>query len=198
MLPWAVTAAQRNALEEKIGVMKVSDTSELEPANASRADNPFSDPAEERLNLLICRIYSKLVSTSAPVLRTLGINMHASQVLIGLIESGSMAVGDLSRHIAVDLSTVSHVLRRLERDGLVKRVREIKDNRVVIVTLTEAGVSLATKCRKMALQHEELMLQSISKKERDMFKRTLGRVYDNEIIAEVRGELTAENIQKGS
>lgn len=198
MLPSVVTVRKRNAFGEMIGMMKVIDTKGPEPANAPHSDTAVSDPAEERLNLLICRIYSKLVSISAPVLRTLGISIHASQVLIGLIENGPMTVGDLSRHIAVDLSTVSHVLRRLEQDGLVKRMRETKDNRVVIATLTESGVSLATRCRKMALRHEEQMLQSISQEERKMFKRTLGRVYDNEITAEVRGELTAENIQKES
>jgi DNA-binding MarR family transcriptional regulator len=173
-------------------------TTSFTNAGSPQAGGPIRDAADERLNLLICRIYSKLAASSGPVLRTLGISIHASQVMIALVESGSMTVGDLSRHIAVDLSTVSHVLRRLENDGLVQRVREKKDNRVVIATLTKTGAAMATKCRKMALQHEELMLHSISRDERDKFKRMLGQVFENEIAAEVGGALTAENIQKGA
>ena len=44
--------------------------------------------------------------------------------------------------MSLSLATVTTILNRLERNGLVNRVRSSVDRRRVIVTLTEAGQAL--------------------------------------------------------
>lgn len=172
---------------EMDGTMDATGTTIASARNSPGQEGAGEDPANERLNFLICRIYSKMAGVAGPVHRSLGISLHASQVMMGLLERGPLPIGDLSRFVAIDLSTVSHVLRRLEHDGLALRIREERDNRVVIAKLTEAGNAMAAKCRKMTLYHEEKMFASIPQAERIRFKRMLGKIYENEISAEAEG-----------
>ena len=51
-------------------------------------------------------------------------------------------VSDIAKAVSLSLATVTTILNRLERNGLVNRVRSAVDRRRVIVTLTEAGQTL--------------------------------------------------------
>lgn len=62
--------------------------------------------------------------------------------LLVLWETGSATVGELGDRLQLDSGTLSPLLRRLERSGLVTRIRQQPDERVVTVALTENGRSL--------------------------------------------------------
>lgn len=121
-----------------------------------------------------------LVDASGSQFRTLGLSIPATRVLISLCESeGELTVGTLAETTSIDLSTTSHILRRLEGRGLVNRERDTHDNRVVYAGLTEAGRLVATQCRDASLRHEEVLLGDISAKDQKLLKQLLVRVYDN-------------------
>ena len=56
-----------------------------------------------------------------------------------IAKSPGIKVSDLARQLAVHLSTVSNMLRRLESLALVKRLRIGEDHRVVLLQLTAKG-----------------------------------------------------------
>lgn len=59
-------------------------------------------------------------------------------MLIGtLFHHGEMKVSDLSEKLGLSNSTVSGILDRLEKQGLVERMRSKEDRRVVYVNITE-------------------------------------------------------------
>lgn len=60
-------------------------------------------------------------------------------VLGELASAGETRVGELARKISLSHATVSGVLDRLEKRGLVRRTRGGSDRRSVTVALTEAG-----------------------------------------------------------
>ena len=60
-------------------------------------------------------------------------------VLEALYHLGSMTQGEVSSKILKSTSNLTTVIDNLERDGLVRRERDVKDRRVIYVHLTEAG-----------------------------------------------------------
>ncbi|MBN1965621.1 MAG: winged helix-turn-helix transcriptional regulator [Anaerolineae bacterium] len=63
---------------------------------------------------------------------------HAA-VLRFLIAQGPATVGDVQAHLYTSASTASAIISQLEEAGQVTRARSPDDNRVVIVTITDAG-----------------------------------------------------------
>ena len=51
-------------------------------------------------------------------------------------------VSDIAKAVSLSLATVTTILNRLERNGVVNRARSSVDRRRVIVTLTEEGQAL--------------------------------------------------------
>ncbi|MDT8446524.1 MAG: MarR family transcriptional regulator [bacterium] len=65
-------------------------------------------------------------------------------VCLGQIAAqGPVSVAHLAKAVFLSASTVVGILDRLELKGLVQRARDLKDRRVVWVSLTEAGQSFA-------------------------------------------------------
>jgi len=63
--------------------------------------------------------------------------------LLALHESGPLPLSHIAKLIMVKSSTVTGIIDRLERKGLVERVRTSRDRRVITIQLTEAGTRLA-------------------------------------------------------
>jgi len=63
--------------------------------------------------------------------------------LLALFENGSLPPSHIAKHMLVKSSTVTGVVDRLEQKGLVRRVRNSPDRRIVTIELTEAGTHLA-------------------------------------------------------
>ena len=59
------------------------------------------------------------------------------------------SVKDLSAALALDPGTLSPLLKRLEAAGLITRRRDPSDERVLAVTLTEAGQQLRSEAEKV-------------------------------------------------
>ena len=63
-------------------------------------------------------------------------------VLVTLWVEGEQTVGSLGDHLQLDSGTLSPLLRRMEKSGLVRRERRTGDERVVTVVIGEHGQEL--------------------------------------------------------
>jgi DNA-binding MarR family transcriptional regulator len=64
--------------------------------------------------------------------------------VIKMLETvGDLSLSDLSERIRAQNSTVTGIIDRMEREGLVTRERSTEDRRVVIIRLTEKGERIA-------------------------------------------------------
>lgn len=88
-----------------------------------------------------------------PMLDALGITYPQYLVLNVLGEEDGLTIGAIAGRLALESSTVTPPVKRLEQAGLVRRQRSQIDERLVQVTLTEAGrETLAqSNCLNMAL-----------------------------------------------
>jgi MarR family transcriptional regulator, organic hydroperoxide resistance regulator len=61
-------------------------------------------------------------------------------MLIGILaHHGEMKVSDLSEKLGLSNSTVSGIIDRLERQGVVERVRSSEDRRIVYISLSDSA-----------------------------------------------------------
>ena len=75
--------------------------------------------------------------------RQYGLTGSQSGVLRTLYQKGSLSSADLSRQLHVTPSNITGIIDRLEKKGLVQRVRKAEDRRVALINLTDSGQELS-------------------------------------------------------
>ena len=80
-----------------------------------------------------------------PLQREFGLTESQLGVLESVFHLGPLAQGQICEKILKSGSNVTTVVDNLERDGLVRRVRDEADRRVQVVHLTEQGRDLVTR-----------------------------------------------------
>ena len=82
-----------------------------------------------------------------PVLKPLGLTYTQYIVFLVLWEKDGLTVGELGEKLLLDNGTLSPLLKKLEQAGYVRRERSRDDERVGVITLTEAGRALREKAK---------------------------------------------------
>ena len=72
-----------------------------------------------------------------------GLTGPQSAVLRLLVNNGPLSSAELSRRLYVTPSNVTGIIDRLEKKGLVERIRKEGDRRVALINLTENGHQLS-------------------------------------------------------
>ncbi len=136
-------------------------------------------PLENLLPHLIHRNENQMTARFNRQARKYGVNAQAWRVLSALLAADDQKVGELAGNTAIELSTLSHLLTRMGRDGLVKRRRVGNDQRSVAVCLTPAGRALTEKVAPLAMAHERVALAGFDDDEARTLKALLRRVAEN-------------------
>ncbi len=77
-----------------------------------------------------------------PVLEPLGLTYSQYLVMLLLWEHEPASVGELGERLHLDTATMTPLLKRMERAGLVSRTRDPQDERRVLIGLTSKGRAL--------------------------------------------------------
>ncbi|MCW2244909.1 DNA-binding MarR family transcriptional regulator [Azospirillum fermentarium] len=110
---------------------------------------PNGDGAMLRLDSQLCfavysaaHAFTRLYKT---LLDALGLTYPQYLVMLILWEGDNLAVKELGGKLQLDSGTLTPLLKRLEAAGLIHRTRDPHDERLVRISLTEAGVDLRAK-----------------------------------------------------
>ena len=102
--------------------------------------------AELQLDNQVCfRLYTaaRLITQAyTPILTALGITYPQYLVLMVLWEKDEQPVNDIARRLVLETNTVTPLLQRMEKLGLVSRKKGEQDKRQQIVSLTKKGKQL--------------------------------------------------------
>ena len=93
-------------------------------------------------NQLCFRLYtaSRLMTQAYyPLFKALGISYPQYLVLMILWEKDRQPVNDIAKRLLLETNTVTPLLQRMEKEGLVSRQKDPVDSRKVIVSLTDKG-----------------------------------------------------------
>jgi len=104
------------------------------PETALRLDQQVCFPLYAASNLLIRRY--------RPLLEPLGLTYPQYLVMLVLWEASPLSVGEIGARLLLDSGTLTPLLKRLEKAGLVSRQRVADDERRVSITLTGEGRAL--------------------------------------------------------
>ena len=102
--------------------------------------------AELQLDNQICfRLYTAsrlVIQTYTPLLTALGITYPQYLVLMVLWEKDNLPVNDIAHRLMLETNTVTPLLQRMEKLGIVSRKKGEQDKRQQIVSLTKKGKEL--------------------------------------------------------
>lgn len=84
-----------------------------------------------------------------PFLDELGITYPQYLVLMVLWENDTRPVNDIAKKLILNTNTITPLLKRMEHQGLITRERSEKDERKVLVQLTEKGKGLQEKASQI-------------------------------------------------
>ena len=108
--------------------------------------NEFMDNEQLKLENQLCfRLYSAARLTMGayhPYLDPLGITYPQYLVLLVLWEQDKQPVCDIGKRLMLDTNTMTPLLQRMEKAGLITRTRGKEDTRQRIVSLTQQGKAL--------------------------------------------------------
>ena len=92
---------------------------------------------------------------------------------------GRLSQVSLAGCLDADPMTVSGILERLEKRGLIERHPDPADSRAKLATVTPAGEELVAATRRVRLGLVESALDGVSEAERAALLSILGRIRDN-------------------
>jgi DNA-binding MarR family transcriptional regulator len=88
---------------------------------------------------LVTRLYK-------PLLDPLGLTYPQYIVLLALWEDAPCSVSRIGERLLLNSNTLTPLLKRLEQLGYLCRTRRATDERVVEISLTDAGLALKSRC----------------------------------------------------
>ncbi|GGD67311.1 MarR family winged helix-turn-helix transcriptional regulator [Microbacterium murale] len=86
--------------------------------------------------------FRAVASVYRPLLEPLGVSYPQYLVLAVLWENDDLPVGKLVSRLQSDYGTITPLLKRMEKQGLIVRARNLQDERSVLVSLTPDGDAL--------------------------------------------------------
>lgn len=107
---------------------------------------------DQQLCFLLYATANRVARLYRPVLGAMGITFPQYLALLALWEKSPRTVGALGEALDLNFGTLTPLLKRLERQNLVRRRRDPADERRVIVELTEQGQALRAQAAEVPAQ----------------------------------------------
>jgi DNA-binding MarR family transcriptional regulator len=99
-------------------------------------------------------------------------------VLTSLSEQGAASQAALGRRLWIDRSDLHSILNDLEREGLVERLRDERDQRRNVVALTARGTTVLRRLDQEVDAAQATLLAPLSESERRTLHRLLAQLID--------------------
>ncbi|MFD2443844.1 MarR family winged helix-turn-helix transcriptional regulator [Bacillus sp. CGMCC 1.16607] len=103
---------------------------------------------------------------------------HGERKILGYLtfKKNEAISGELSEHLHLSTPRVAAALNTLSKKGFIKRNRDERDKRMVIVTITESGRSFALEEHEKAMVMIEQTLKKLGEHDAQEFVRIMKRI----------------------
>jgi len=133
-------------------------------------------PIEDQIVASIRRIIRAVDVHSRALVEEFGLTGPQLAVLREAARLGAVTVTPLARAVHLSQPTVTGILDRLERRRLVERLRDTRDRRSVMVSVTMAGQSLLNRTPSLLQDRFRRQLAKLAEWERTHILATLQRI----------------------
>ncbi len=153
--------------------MKVNECIFFQLASTTRNGINFWTKKLESLNLTVpqattLNFLEEIQSASIDTLNQL------SQSYLG--DGNGVSFHALSKQLNMTSPTLTGIVDRLEKNGMVERSPNPQDRRSILISLTEKGLGIVPEIRKAVTEANQLFLNALSKEEELMLRRLLNRL----------------------
>lgn len=93
---------------------------------------------------------SRVTKLYKPFLEPLELTFPQYLVILDLLNGSPRTVGELGARLGMDTGTITPLLKRLQAAGMLTRTRDAKDERRVLVDLTEASRAIEKDLRSIS------------------------------------------------
>lgn len=107
---------------------------------------------ENQLCFALVTAARNVVAIYRPILEPLGLTHPQYLVMLALWERAPRSLNDLAADLALEPASASPLVKRLEKEGLLRRTRSAEDERRLDIELTDAGAALREKALDVPLQ----------------------------------------------
>ena len=115
-----------------------------------------------------------------PYLSSMGVTAAQFMVVVRLVGAGSRkSASDLCKELSYDAGAMTRMIDRLESKGLVRRVRCMKDRRLIYLEVTEAGQAAYPKMMEVSVSVQNRFLRGFGRDEARRLKEFLERMLEN-------------------
>lgn len=140
---------------------------------------PLSDEAKVEVDAIvetIIYLYTESRRLTKQAARELGLTGPQLTVIKLLETFGDLSLSSLSERIRAQNSTVTGIIDRMEREGLVSRERSTSDRRVVYIRLTPKGSALAKSIEVEPMEIMRGVLGALNREDSRDLLRILGKL----------------------
>lgn len=150
-------------------------------SDAPKAGSAIGDyQLSESVGYLMSRVRSTMWNmVTQHTTAELGITSTQASIVFMLAAGRALTAADLAREYGIDASAVTRLIDRLEKRGLLSRVRSEEDRRVVRLALTPEGYALAQKIPAIFTRVLDKLLGGFTPEEVGFLKSMLRRILVN-------------------
>jgi len=142
-------------------------------------------PLEETISYQLVQLCKAHRAAANEILVETGLYVGQELVLCSLWQTCGLTQSDLAKQLCVEAPTITRMLQRMERAGLIARCIDDEDARVSRVHITEKGQALKTTIEEAWEKLETKALAGFTLEEQLLFRRMIKHMVQN---------LTVENV----
>ncbi len=141
--------------------------------------SPSNRHIGETIGYLLARVCKAHRGTVGDALAEVGLHVGQEMVLLHLWQRDGLNPSELAGALGVEPPTVTNMLSRMERAGLLERCRDPRDARCTRVYLTEKGRELREPVERRWEVVEERAFAGVTTEEEALLRDLLARLHDN-------------------
>ncbi len=127
---------------------------------------------------IIRRAHQRATTCFQEVMNEKNLTPTQMAALATIMKHGELSQNQLGRLTAMDPSTISIVVRKLLKNGLVVRLNAAHDQRLSIIRLTKKGIDYTLPLLGLSMDVGRRVLQPLNRNEQKVFMALLRRVAD--------------------
>ncbi|WP_051371552.1 MarR family winged helix-turn-helix transcriptional regulator [Streptomyces sp. 142MFCol3.1] len=136
---------------------------------------------EDQLCFALYATQRALTNRYRPLLEQFGLTYPQYLAMLVLWQHEALPIKQLGNLLELDYGTLTPLLKRLQAHGLIRRERQVDDERSVLVTLTEEGSELRERARVIpaAIGEAAGLTEKESKIVKDLLDRMRANISDD-------------------
>jgi DNA-binding MarR family transcriptional regulator len=136
-------------------------------------------PVSETIGSLLVQICRAHRNKAQELLAQIDLYPGQEFLLLNLWPQDGLTQSEVAEHLCVQPATITRMLDRLVKTGLVQRRTDVEDQRVSRVYLTEKGRKLLQPIEQIWDELEQMSFANLTLEERLLLRRLLLQVYQN-------------------